>query len=654
MWRCLFALFLMIAPASAQTGSQKSVSQLEAEINFLFPDNNTGLIIPADARQVTLDIVNSFNQGGGNPPASLIALNATDPNAINDTQDLNAVNLNITFTGGPVGIGFADNNAEEIDLSTFNGQNYANDKTTVLGLGIFANYSGGGQHDAYNWSVNCFGNGDCSAGQTFVEWAGGQIDSDEGKGFSLNSFAGQFPFLIGGRISAVTRSSCNTTITQNITAHSVAQTFSVASSSGCNVGDWVVINEGQYTGNGAPDWAFQITGSGSNQLTGLVKKSFTSGETVTPALVLTYDPSQSSPSDNFGQFQELVDTSATPYTTGTATFNSNANFTGTGTSWSNTVVGGNASNIGCIFFSADTYSDGPFAGANGPLTSWYRIADVNSATSLDVHVFDSASNTQYKGFAGANQTYQISPCGMVLWTLPDTNQLVLETSTATWNVGDFFLSAMYPDNDVGGDYRNVETYTPGGRYRQMVSYNNAGGRTFNHAITIVGNMTTGPTSDTTDFNTAISIGNPGAAGIALAATGLTSLAMLFDDNANNGICWGTGAANCSLFMGPQANPSHYALEFNMSAHSTMTTIDQSDFGAYNLLQLEGGSAGFAVQQNLSTTGELTDAGCNSTNAGTFLPVSDSNTNTWGATIAGGGSDHVLAWCDGTNWTVVAK
>lgn len=35
-------------------------------------------------------------------------------------------------------------------------------------------------------------------------------------------------------------------------------------------------------------------------------------------------------------------------------------------------------------------------------------------------------------------------------------------------------------------------------------------------------------------------------------------------------------------------------------------------------------------------------------------VTDSNTNTWGANIAGGGSNTVLAWYNGTNWTVIGK
>jgi hypothetical protein len=40
--------------------------------------------------------------------------------------------------------------------------------------------------------------------------------------------------------------------------------------------------------------------------------------------------------------------------------------------------------------------------------------------------------------------------------------------------------------------------------------------------------------------------------------------------------------------------------------------------------------------------------------GMLVAVTDSNTATWGATVAGGGSNHVLAYYNGTNWTVAAK
>lgn len=40
--------------------------------------------------------------------------------------------------------------------------------------------------------------------------------------------------------------------------------------------------------------------------------------------------------------------------------------------------------------------------------------------------------------------------------------------------------------------------------------------------------------------------------------------------------------------------------------------------------------------------------------GMLAGVTDSTTATWGATITGGGTNHVLAYFDGTNWTVAGK
>lgn len=40
--------------------------------------------------------------------------------------------------------------------------------------------------------------------------------------------------------------------------------------------------------------------------------------------------------------------------------------------------------------------------------------------------------------------------------------------------------------------------------------------------------------------------------------------------------------------------------------------------------------------------------------GVIAAFTDSTTNVWGATITGGGSNHVLGYFDGTNWTVIGK
>ena len=40
--------------------------------------------------------------------------------------------------------------------------------------------------------------------------------------------------------------------------------------------------------------------------------------------------------------------------------------------------------------------------------------------------------------------------------------------------------------------------------------------------------------------------------------------------------------------------------------------------------------------------------------GMLYPVTDGSVATWGTTLAGGGANHVLAYYNGTNWTVAAK
>jgi hypothetical protein len=46
--------------------------------------------------------------------------------------------------------------------------------------------------------------------------------------------------------------------------------------------------------------------------------------------------------------------------------------------------------------------------------------------------------------------------------------------------------------------------------------------------------------------------------------------------------------------------------------------------------------------------------CTSLIEGSTSPITDSATNTWGATISGSGSYHVSGYCDGAAWTVSAK
>lgn len=75
-------------------------------------------------------------------------------------------------------------------------------------------------------------------------------------------------------------------------------------------------------------------------------------------------------------------------------------------------------------------------------------------------------------------------------------------------------------------------------------------------------------------------------------------------------------------------------------HLQVRKNDDSAYYGIRAKYLEGNPVTFA---NLPT----------SPREGMMVPVTDSNTATWGATIAGGGSNHVLAYYNGTNWTVAA-
>jgi hypothetical protein len=46
--------------------------------------------------------------------------------------------------------------------------------------------------------------------------------------------------------------------------------------------------------------------------------------------------------------------------------------------------------------------------------------------------------------------------------------------------------------------------------------------------------------------------------------------------------------------------------------------------------------------------------CAAGTEGSFAAITDSSTNVWGATITGSSTNHVLGYCDGTNWTVAGK
>jgi hypothetical protein len=97
------------------------------------------------------------------------------------------------------------------------------------------------------------------------------------------------------------------------------------------------------------------------------------------------------------------------------------------------------------------------------------------------------------------------------------------------------------------------------------------------------------------------------------------------------------------------NANFTQLDLLLSGNATLPALNVA--GPITL----SGSGPSAVQLAPGAFATLTATyTCNSTNEGMLASVNDSNTNTWGATVANGGSFHILVFCNGTNWTVAGK
>lgn len=370
-------------------------------------------------------------------------------------------------------------------------------KTTSTALRIDSNGIGAGQRSNFDNNINCHGMGDCWAGVSDVTYAGADAkNGDEGQGWLSDSFLTQQTILDLATVSSVTRSSCNTTITQvaSVIGASSPQTIQVGSSTGCLVNDWIVADQQVQSGNDNKE-AVQITAvPDSTHITGIFRNNHLTSAPITPATVFGLSITSGIP----GQLRTMVNLSSTPVTTGTVSSITGGAMIGTGTSWSTGMVGGTASNIGCIALSADDYNDG--TNYNGStFKSWYQITSVNSSTSIGIFSFSALGNQAYFGqgpvtpphsgsIVNPASTYQIRPCVTLLDVATNGTVVVAETTSTTWNVGDNVEVAIAPYPDVWPFLYNIANYGPGGQLEVFFSLNNNGAHTINNGIVMAGNM----------------------------------------------------------------------------------------------------------------------------------------------------------------------
>ena len=130
----------------------------------------------------------------------------------------------------------------------------------------------------------------------------------------------------------------------------------------------------------------------------------------------------------------------------------------------------------------------------------------------------------------------------------------------------------------------------------------------------------------------------------------------------------TGACNCAVSTGvtsgtvsDQSNSlsSYTVATFNENTYALTLTAEVLGTNTVHWILRQGIPWPGTEIADLSAAGTLPTTfaslpTCAAAFQGNLRSVTDSTTNTWGATITGSGADAVLAYCDGTNWTVAAK
>jgi hypothetical protein len=597
---------------------------------------------------------------------SSLQLQATDPVVGNDSNDRRAIDVSCTTNDVNANTGFTDQNCVQVTLTANNGQNVygggTNAKRTFLPMAVTGNYTAAGQKFLYGNTINCWGMGDCAVwGNNALTYAGGPVAGDEGTGWGLSSGLTQQSNLTLASVTSVpAKSACATTLTQIVTGGYATQSVAVASTTGCNVNDWIVVNQVLPNGNyGYPNnEAVQITAVGSGTISGIFKNNQVSGATITPALVLNLNGTY-----QFGQQRKLVNLSQPSYSTGAVSAINGGAFTGNGTAWTANMVGGSTANIGCISLSADAYTGWPFGTGSSALNSWYEITAVSSGTSLGISSMSVAGDISYhgngpgpSGGGSGSSAYVVRPCVEVLRV--NGSQVIAESTSTTWSANDNVELAISPYPDVTGFQYYMGQWVPGGAHnsRGFEFVRNNGARQFQYGFSVESDLQTGSNADTVGWGNAFQAIGP--VGNGLLVTNATQAAIALDcgsvcssgavPDQSGRIQWGSAYT--------QPNSATGGMEFQLD-------LGQSYPGNAGFLTAYGHNSGILGPGNSlpglnfggvfgtvpKTFAQLMT--CSSAVEGFETAITDSTTATFAATISGGGSNHVKAYCNGTNWTV---
>lgn len=433
----------------------------------------------ADAALQT--IINGLSAQSGLPAS----YTATNPSIQSDPNWQPAIKREVTFDSSVVNPNFATIQLEANTLYATYGVNNVDAvaKTTFVVSANYLQSPAHGQRILYANLVDAWGCGDAIISDNTINYYGG-LEDGGGEGVKwYRNVIEQGRYVLKSTITGVTRSSVNTTLTQNITKNKNAQTVTVADATGVSVGQWIQFDVGPPgTTAYAKAEAVKVLAVSGNSITARFDNNHTSGALVKGSVVLTFGGGT-----NTGQGRYCVNLSHSGYSTGVARKNTANQMLGTGTSWSNTMVGGDVNNPGVISFDLDDVTASPFS-VGDPLRVYYPIASVASATSLVVYRRDQVGVAIYNGRATTDSAYKVRPGARVMAGDPINNRyysvVVLESNEFTWSVGNQVEWAHSSSNDVSGATWRFVCYSPGMTYRTGLEISNAGPQEFQTGIIV--------------------------------------------------------------------------------------------------------------------------------------------------------------------------
>lgn len=420
----------------------------------------------------------------------------TNPASNNDPNYRVGVQWSITVDGSLMNPGFPSYAGHSVYMVVQNGENDPDQvsKTTFITQGVSMVAYGAGQRVMMANRLTGFGNGDCIVEDKLMEVYGGvSADGDEGQKVDRYYMA-QGGYIQTATISTVVRSSVDTVTSQSIDASKDAQTVAVANATGVSVGDWIQFDVSAPGGGGVFNQtpftraeAVKVLAVNGNSITGIFRHSHPVGAIVKGCVVLGFNGGTS-----FGQQRSLVNLSLPTYTTGQARGNGDNNassaLTGSGTSWSNTMVGGNQYCIGLFSFDVDetaNYNSGL------PLRVYYPIWNVSS-TSLNIFRKNQVGGPNiYQGKARTlgNSTfynYKIFAGAKILETDGNTAIVILEHNTFNWQPGHTVECAHSQSIDCSLATWRVVMHSPGMDYRTGLELSNHGSQDFACGIYVDG------------------------------------------------------------------------------------------------------------------------------------------------------------------------